>query len=102
MEYKEVELHGFETQETLNVGTDYGGDIPEDRGTQLNLKYSDGSVFAVPYRDGKQAGDKGYIISGKPEAWEIAQWYRSEICGLVADPTAPKSTEESEADAVEP
>lgn len=82
MKFKQVELHGFEDPDTVNVGTDSNGDVPKSFGTQLNLKYAASSVLAVPYRDGKQVGDAGYIIDGRPEGADIVKWYRSEICGI--------------------
>ncbi len=85
MNYREVSLHGFENPDTQNVGVDNGGDIPEGFGSQLNLFYprNGETVFAVPHRDGKQIGDVGYVIEGRPEAYEIAMWYRKDICGIV-------------------
>ena len=70
MNYREVSLHGFENPDTQNVGVDNGGDIPEGFGSQLNLFYprNGETVFAVPHRDGKQIGDVGYVIEGRPEA----------------------------------
>lgn len=98
MKYQEVQLHGFENPDTVNVGTDQG-DIPEDRGTQLNLRYTDSRVFVVPHRNGQQCGDTGYIIEGRPEGHEIVKWYREEICGIEPEPEG--QTDEIEPDTIQ-
>ena len=91
MQYKEVDLHGFESRETGNTGTDYENDIPEGFGTQLNILRRDGKIFVIPFRnmsDGipQPIGDKGYIIEGDVENYDIVKWYRSEIVGIEAAP----------------
>jgi hypothetical protein len=75
-----IPLHGFETRDTRNTGTDV---VNPAFGSQLNWSVGPNGVFAVPFRNGQPIGENGYLFPAELESEPhlMSQWYRNNVAG---------------------